>query len=339
MTRRSPDEHLEQLLKHSLANPAASAGVCPDGGVVAAFIDGGLDPAERLRMTQHASSCVRCAQILALAVEPPASSADVPSSARPWRVGWRWMVPFATAATVAGIWVFTRDAVPPVVPARPAAVNESASVNAPAAPSQSSTPSAIPSESPAARDRAVSAAPSVPPAPLASAQPSVPPASPPAPAVELAPAPVRPQAFNRGGGGDAAGGVAGALSEPIAIGPEQPVADVQSTSRQVNVATSLWRAAGTVIQRSLDGGRTWTSEFEAPRAVLGVSTGPADVGWFVGVRGLVVRRIGSAWSIVNAPDTIDITGVEATSERSATVTLADGRRFTTTDGGQSWTTP
>ena len=113
--------------------------------------------------------------------------------------------------------------------------------------------------------------------------------------------------------------------------------DAQNGTRQVS-AVPIWQTAGTAIQRSLDGGRTWTTEFNAPRAVLAGSTPSSDAGWFVGIRGLVVRRTGATWSLATAPADIDVVAVQATDDRNATIRLADGRAFVTTDGGTTWHT-
>ena len=118
---------------------------------------------------------------------------------------------------------------------------------------------------------------------------------------------------------------------------EQPIVDAQNSTPEV-MAIPIWQTAGIAIQRSLDGGRTWTTEFTAPRAVLAGSTPSIDAGWFVGIRGLVVRRTGSTWSLATAPADVDIVAVQATDDRNATIRLADGRAFVTTDGGTTWST-
>jgi photosystem II stability/assembly factor-like uncharacterized protein len=130
------------------------------------------------------------------------------------------------------------------------------------------------------------------------------------------------------------GGVAGG-GETVTVIGESPAVDVQNARRVIFIP--LWQLRGTLVQRSLDDGRTWTTEFEAPRTVLGGSTPSSDIGWFVGVRGLIVRRVGAMWSLANAPANVDVVSVQATDDRAATVTLADGRIFATTDAGVTWT--
>jgi photosystem II stability/assembly factor-like uncharacterized protein len=45
---------------------------------------------------------------------------------------------------------------------------------------------------------------------------------------------------------------------------------------------------------------------------------------------------GRSWRRVPFPEAVDLVAVVGTSALSATVRLADGRRFATTDGGQTW---
>ena len=48
---------------------------------------------------------------------------------------------------------------------------------------------------------------------------------------------------------------------------------------------------------------------------------------------------GLTWRRVAFPEAIELVGVRASDASNATVTAADGRRFTTTDGGKSWRQP
>ena len=51
---------------------------------------------------------------------------------------------------------------------------------------------------------------------------------------------------------------------------------------------------------------------------------------------LLRDRRGRQWQRVPCPETVDLTGITATSARDATVVVADGRRFVTDDGGVTW---
>jgi photosystem II stability/assembly factor-like uncharacterized protein len=60
--------------------------------------------------------------------------------------------------------------------------------------------------------------------------------------------------------------------------------------------------------------------------------------WLVGASGTVLRTTdGRTWVSVNLPEPVDLIAVEAVDAAIAVVTAADGRRFRTSNGGQSWT--
>lgn len=93
------------------------------------------------------------------------------------------------------------------------------------------------------------------------------------------------------------------------------------------------------FERSTDGA-TWTTErYGVTTRVLTGECPSADVCWLAGDGGQVfVRAGGAAWSDRPIPDIqITVTALRATSVDAATATLADGRRFSTTDGGRTWT--
>jgi photosystem II stability/assembly factor-like uncharacterized protein len=137
--------------------------------------------------------------------------------------------------------------------------------------------------------------------------------------------------------GGVVGGVVGGVADgTVVVTGESPAVDTQSARRAVAVLP-LWRYRGTVIERSLDGGTSWRSEFDAGRIVFAAAMPSTEISWFVGARGLVVRRTATMWSIVTAPADVDVISVQATDERRATVTLSDGRAFATSDGGATWT--
>ena len=74
-----------------------------DGETLAAWSEGQLRPDEFARIEQHLSDCARCQHLLATF----AHAAPPPTVTEPlWR-RWhlQWLVPIATAATVAAIWV------------------------------------------------------------------------------------------------------------------------------------------------------------------------------------------------------------------------------------------
>jgi hypothetical protein len=102
-----------------------------------------------------------------------------------------------------------------------------------------------------------------------------------------------------------------------------------------------WRIrSGGVVERSSDGGATWTAQQTRSATELTAGSAPAPaVCWIVGRAGTVLRTVdaGATWQRVAFPESIDLTAVSASTPLAASVTLADGRRFGTADGGQTWT--
>ncbi len=105
-----------------------------------------------------------------------------------------------------------------------------------------------------------------------------------------------------------------------------------------------WRvgAAGR-IERSTDRGQSWQQQASGVTAeLLAGSAVSNDVVWVVGRAGIILRTTnGQQWQPVAAPSgtTADWGAVSARDAMSATVVSADAvvRRFSTTDGGRTWT--
>jgi photosystem II stability/assembly factor-like uncharacterized protein len=114
-----------------------------------------------------------------------------------------------------------------------------------------------------------------------------------------------------------------------------------------------WRlAAPATIQRSTDGGATWTaqsartpgfgllqrSESSQPAVMLTAGSAPArDICWVVGRGGIVLLSTdGTSWQRRPFPEPVNLTAVRATDAKTAVVTTEDGRQFSTADGGATW---
>jgi len=113
-----------------------------------------------------------------------------------------------------------------------------------------------------------------------------------------------------------------------------PAPDIVSPDRNVR-----WRlrTAG-IVERSIDGGRSWQPQLTGVAAPLVSGAAPsATICWVVGARGTVLRSTdGATWHRVGFPEETDLTAVLASDAMHASVTAADGRSFTTADGGATW---
>lgn len=102
----------------------------------------------------------------------------------------------------------------------------------------------------------------------------------------------------------------------------------------------LWRiASGGFIERSENGGATWNGTLPNPNAHFEAGSAPsAKVCWLVGDDGIILlTEDASNWRVIPPPVREDFVAVSARNASSATVTTADGRKFTTTNRGESWT--
>src|SRR5271156_403943 len=104
-------------------------------------------------------------------------------------------------------------------------------------------------------------------------------------------------------------------------------------------AKILWMIAGpAAIEKSEDGGASWKTESLDTRAAILAGAAPSvKICWLVGASGTILRTTnGAHWKTIRPPAETDFVRVEATDALTATVTAQDGRRFSTSDGGKSW---
>ena len=119
-TSQKRDADMERLLRAVLKPaPQGSAGECPDAGLLAAHVEGGLTAAEQAALDSHIAGCGRCQETLAvLSQDLPQEDRDVAASASGWFT-WvtqprlRWLVPISAAATLAVVFFATRPLIAP----------------------------------------------------------------------------------------------------------------------------------------------------------------------------------------------------------------------------------
>jgi photosystem II stability/assembly factor-like uncharacterized protein len=92
------------------------------------------------------------------------------------------------------------------------------------------------------------------------------------------------------------------------------------------------------VERSKDGGATWEpASIEPAVTITGGASPSASVCWLIGRSGVVLLTSdGLRFNRVPFPETTDLRSIRATDSRQATVTTANGRVFSTTDGGATW---
>lgn len=341
------DQAIERLLRQSLKTPPAGAtDACLDAEMLAAWADGGLSSEELERAHLHVADCARCQAMVAGLVHS-AANAPLPQPApRRWLA---WLVPLTAAAAAVAIWV----AVPRAPGVAPQSIAENRNRAAqektePAAPNPLSEPSTVLKEPQAAaksdqppRDQAQASelrkdadqpevdrlkresqasngAAALADNAAAANAPASPAPAPAAPAPSVAPA---REAFQ-------------ARSATSAASAKLAASDVAVSGD----ATIRWRISATGLEHSTDSGATWDSIATGVSSSLTAIAAPSTtVCWVAGRRGVVLRTTdGRNFSRVAFPEMTDLSSVQATDARSATVTASDGRVFTTSDGGATW---
>ena len=101
-----------------------------------------------------------------------------------------------------------------------------------------------------------------------------------------------------------------------------------------------WRIVpGGGVERSIDGGSTWQAQSTGVTVTLTAGAAPAPtICWLVGPGGIVLLSTdGRSWQRITFPEATGLSQIRATDDKNATVTTTDGRVFSTTDGGRTWT--
>jgi hypothetical protein len=354
----SPDRDrlIEQAVTHELRGRAAARGeACIDAEALAAWTDGTLDAVTVAAMEAHVSSCARCQELIGvMARTVPASPVSTTQGSEARRLAWwKWLVPISAAAAATVIWmVVPGQRQLAVAPAQPSAADAPAqdtlTALRPDSP-QPASPAALPSEA-----RANKVTPAKPPPALAKekdqklagtmtadrdqpldksalkAEQAVvaneapamasPPPTAPATAPAAAPA-ARQEAFATRSMDQQAQRVA-------SVGVDVAAPD----------ARRRWRVLADSIERTDDGGSSWTTVHLLRGASIAGGSSPAStVCWLVGPNGVVILTVdASLFTHVDVPGRPDLRSVTATDARSAVVTASDGRRFRTDDSGRTW---
>jgi hypothetical protein len=353
------DQSVEHVLRRVLTDDAAASpdAACIDGETIAAWTAQSLRADEAATVERHVADCARCRALMASFLRTTPAAPVVESFWQKWRLA--WLVPLATAATAAALWIAVPGNEPATVSSAPPASPEASSSAAPqmaqrgdtAAPPETPAPAAElraasperrlaepksqaaaaepPTESSlkkqVARDESVAPAGDVRAAQEAAAQPALPAAAPAPPAV--APARERAEADSRQLAGNAA---------------PSPLATARFAAAPVEIVapdgSARWRLNGQQVTHFTSTANEWAAATISSANVLIAGTSPAaSVCWIVGRGGAVyLTTDGTRFQRLPSPDMTDLVGVTAVDDRTATVSSADGRIWRTTDQGRSW---
>ena len=351
------DRILEQALKQELRGDTApmpqsalrslSEGGCVDAETLAAWQDDGLNAAEMAALELHLSTCARCQSMLSAfargTTSTPGTASTVVNSGTSGTFSWWrwWLAPVAAGATAAVLWMVVPEeqqiATAPLQPpaaavavdkVQPPAAIEEKKADAPAAPQQARARAADSDvkenrlKVDASRDDRSQFKDQAAVAPkqetaIAQAQPAAPAAA----------APAAPAAREE---------AAGARVAELQKSARLAVAPVEVPTLDRNIR---WRFDGSRIERTADGGVTWSVMRE--RGGEGISTGSApttSAAWFAGRSGLVLVTVdgGATFTVVSLAEPLDIASISATDARQAVISTVSGRRFRTEDAGRTW---
>jgi len=160
--------------------------------------------------------------------------------------------------------------------------------------------------------------------------------APPAAVADLASAaPHRMQMQSRAAGSMAAGAAASGSMAMMAKAAALNI--VYSPDRSV-----AWRfgTAGTITRRTNSTG--WLPQRSSVSTDLLAAASPSnDVCWMVGKSGTVIRTLdgGAHWQLITPPSRKNFVAVTATDSNNASIVAANGARFSTRDGGVTWSSP
>ena len=334
------DQSVENVLRHVLSDGASSQkqSTCPDAETIAAWHEGALATADAAAMERHVADCPRCRALMAAFIQTTPVTPVVESLWRRWHLG--WAVPLATAATAAALWIavprntslpkqsgessmVSVDAVAPVAPA----ATPPAAATAP--PALTQTESIQTARAFARREKSE---------PASETESASKPLEDQRAAVVALSAPI--EADKRE---DANGAAPQAAAAPRTATVQRAAAALREEIALPEIVapagTARWRiVGGQRIERAPGSGGEWAAASIDASDLLTAGAAPsATVCWVVGRRGAVyVTTDGMRFVRVPFPEMSDLVAVTATDQRRATVSSADGRSWTTTDQGLTW---
>ena len=285
---------------------------CLDAETLAAWFDDGLSAAALEDVRSHVAGCVRC-QALVGAMGRTRAAAPVPQPERTPRWWLAWAVPAAAAATAVAVWVLVPQ-----------------STNVAVTPSPTSSlqkQEAQPQTPPPAATAAAPAEPGAPPARAAA-----PTLQDRARSADAAPPAAAPVSEN-----DAAKQSAGNVNETLSVRPAAPAPTAAAERRQEAERKSAIVGQLDAFAISPCGGMWPAPPSDRAGQITGGSAPSDTVCWMIGRAGTVLRSTDhQTWQRLNFPVPVDLSSVNATDPRSATVVTVDGRTFSTADGGLTW---
>ena len=359
-------ESFDRALR-SAARRGRPAGVCPDAASLAAYADNGLTADERRRVEAHAADCATCLEHLAL-LGAISLDREAPEPSRSWLIRWGWLVPVATAMLVVAVWTrlpeqgVSRDAARPApAPTQAMAPPPEQEVAAPNELAAAQSTAERDARDQAKQRRAARTAPAAPGreaallekkvdalAPLErrdeerqklAATSPVPPAAPEAPgAAPATPAAVQAQKASEGNVQRQRLGAASKVAQPAAASPALADAMKEEVRAEPAPPRESYRALGSRIEQSKDGGTTWRTALSDPQSTF-TSVGCAAGGgcWIGTADGQMLRPTPGGFSRSVLPIRARVVAIVSGGSQAAVVTVEGGQQFRTADGGATWT--
>ena len=135
-TNRQRDADMDRLLRAVLKPESdVHADACPEAGMMAAYVEGGVSPQEQAALDAHIVQCGRCQETLAVLGldDSPQHTETVGERWFTWvtRPRLRWLIPITAVATVAVLFVATRPLIAPGDSSAPGNVTQFAQAQPP----------------------------------------------------------------------------------------------------------------------------------------------------------------------------------------------------------------